>query len=338
VSVNVKAKRRAAIPKAPRQESAAEGGTQETTAAAQEADATGFAPGSLTLSEHLPPERFVRIEIPGEAYLPCNPSIAKDANGNLACLVRTVNYELGEEDGIWFRGDPAPNTRNYFVPIGSNLAPGVPQWVDDLTTRHTRVPARDGLEDARLFWWHDAWHFTCSALHHGPRVRTTMALCKLEEGRVTYLEFLPSPHGREMEKNWAPQVKDDRLSFIYAHHPSEAYELWPTKRRLYLNGYTDLERWSGGSQVIEFDGALVSIVHQRRKERNRVYYVHRMVRYGENLEPVHAGREFFFKGKQIEFCAGLVEQQGRLIASFGVKDRESWLVSLTKNQVASLLA
>jgi hypothetical protein len=165
-----------------------------------------------------------------------------------------------------------------------------------------------------------------------------MALCKLEEGRVTYLEFLPSPHGREMEKNWAPQVKDDRLSFIYAHHPSEAYELWPTKRRLYLNGYTDLERWSGGSQVIEFDGALVSIVHQRRKERNRVYYVHRMVRYGENLEPVHAGREFFFKGKQIEFCAGLVEHQGRLIASFGVKDRESWLVSLTKNQVASLLA
>lgn len=333
--MNVKAKRRAAVSEAPRQESAAEAGAKEAARAAE-----GFpaAEGGVVLSDHLPPSAFSRIEIPSEQYSPCNPSITKDDDGFLQCLVRTVNYELGDEDGIWFRGDSAPNTRNYLVPIGADLKPGTPKWVDDLDVRHTRMPARDGLEDGRLLYWQGAWWFTCSALHHGPRVRTTMALCKLDGARVSHLEFLHSPYGREMEKNWAPCVNSDRLCVVYAHHPSESYEIAPHRRRLYLGGFHDLERWSGGSQLIRYGDGWLSVVHQRRKERNRVYYVHRLVTYGSNYEPLHAGREFYFKGKQIEFCAGLVEHDGRYVMSFGVKDREAWLVSLAKNQIASLLA
>jgi hypothetical protein len=79
-------------------------------------------------------------------------------------------------------------------------------------------------------------------------------------------------------------------------------------------------------------------VHQRRKHRNRVYYAHRLVRYGNSLEPLHAGREFYFFGEQIEFCSGLAQHGDGYVMSFGVKDREAWLVSLTKNQVAQILA
>ena len=63
-------------------------------------------------------------------------------------MVRTVNYELGDEDGIWFRGDPAPNTRNYFVTIGSDFEPGAPVLVDDagvLIAGHGRVLAAKAL-------------------------------------------------------------------------------------------------------------------------------------------------------------------------------------------------
>ena len=79
------------------------------------------------------------------------------------------------------------------------------------------------------------------------------------------------------------------------------------------------------------------LVHQRRKHKNRVYYAHRLVRYNGNLEPFAAGREFYFRGEQIEFCAGVVKHDGRHVLSFGVKDREAWLVSLTPTQVAALL-
>lgn len=335
--MDVKAKRRRAVPKTPRQESPGEAGVQEA-ARAERPEATFPAEGRLVLSEHLPESAFVRLSVPeSEKYLPCNPSIAKSATGELACLVRTVNYELGEEDGIWFRGDPAPNTRNYLITLGQDLSQQSVEWVNDLMVRNTRVPARDGLEDGRLFWWRDAWWFTCTALHHGPKVRGTMALCKLDKTTVEGLEFLHSPHNREVEKNWMPLAEGEQLSFVYMHHPSESYEFFPQKRRIWLGGYAPLSGWSGGSQLIPHEGSYLGVVHQRRKHKNRVYYAHRLVRYNGNLEPYHAGREFYFRGEQIEFCPGVVEHDGRYVISFGVKDREAWLVSLTASQVAALL-
>lgn len=335
--MNAQAKRRRAVSKAPRQESPSEAGVQEG-ARAERPEATFPAEGRLVLSEHLPDSAFVRLTVPeSETFLPCNPSIAKDGHGGLSCLVRTVNYELGEEDGIWFRGDPAPNTRNYLIPLGQNLSQQSVEWVNDLMVRNTRVPARDGLEDGRLFWWRDGWWFIATALHHGPRVRGTMALCKLDKTTVTGLEFLHSPHNREVEKNWMPLVEGDQLSMVYMHHPAESYEISPVKRRIWLGGYPPLTGWSGGSQLISHGGAYLGVVHQRRKHKNRAHYAHRLVQYNGNLEPFAAGREFYFRGEQIEFCPGIVEHDGRYVVSFGVKDREAWLVSLTKNQVAALL-
>lgn len=335
--MNAQAKRRRAVSKTPRQESPAEAGVQESAGAARP-EAALPAEGRLVLSEHLPDSAFVRLSVPeSEKYAPCNPSIAKSAAGDLLCLVRTVNYELGEEDGIWFRGDSAPNTRNYLIALDQNLTQKPAEWIDDLMVRTTRHPARDGLEDGRLFWWRDAWWFTCTALHHGPRVRGTMALCKLDKTRIEHLEFLHSPHNREVEKNWMPLAEGDQLSVVYTHHPSETYELYPARRRLWMGGYAPLAGWSGGSQLIPYEGAYLGVVHQRRKQRNRVYYAHRLVQYNGNLEPFAAGREFYFRGEQIEFCAGLARHDDGYVLSFGVKDREAWLVSLTPSQVASLL-
>ena len=334
--MNAKTKRRAALPKAPRQESAAESGSQES-AGAERPEAALPAEGGVILGDHLPADAFVRLSVPAsEKYLPCNPSIAKDGAGNLACLVRTVNYELGEEDGIWFRGDPAPNTRNYFVTLDANAQQKSVEWVDDLAVRHNRLPARDGLEDARLFLFDGAWQFTCSALHHGPRVRTTMALAKLNKTHIDRFEFLHSPHSREMEKNWMPCASSSRLAFVYSHHPAESFEIAPARTRIWLGAFPILQGWSGGSQIIPYNGEWLGVVHQRRKHKNRVYYAHRLVAYNANLEPVRAGREFYFKGEQIEFCAGIVEHGGYFILSFGVKDREAWLVKLTPTQIASL--
>lgn len=337
--MNVKTKRRAAIPKAARQESpdtakeAGQGGGQE----AAETGAARFAAGRLILSEHVPESRFVRLKVECGDMFPCNPSIAKDGDGQLAVMVRCVNYLLGDEDGIWFRDDPGPNTCNYFGFLDRSLRQFEFRFVDDVEIRKTRPPAQHGLEDARLFWWENDWWFICTALHHGARVRGTMALSRLRDWRAGHFEFLHSPHGREIEKNWAPRVDGKTLSVVYAHHPVESYELAPARRRLHIDGFPALAGWSGGSQVIRHRDAWVSVVHQRRKDRNRVYYVHRVVKYDDNLAPVHVGREFHFRGNQVEFCAGLVEHEGDYVLSFGVKDREAWLVRLTDSQFASLL-
>jgi hypothetical protein len=339
--MNAKAKRRAIVPETSRQESAAATGAKEAARAAEgrAQAAEGFPQrSSLVLSDHLPASAFVRLEVPCSPMLPCNPSIAKDGDGNLRCMIRAVNYELGEEDGIWFRGDPAPNTVNYLADLANDLTVKSIVKVDDVAQRASRLPCRDGLEDARLFWFLGRWCFTASGLHHGPRVRTTMALCALDGDKVSSLEFLHSPHNAEMEKNWMPCVADGWLGFIYLHHPVESYEVHPVRRRLWLSSFPELQKWSGGSQIVPYDGERLGVVHQRRKHKNRVYYTHRLVKYNSNLEPIHAGREFYFRGEQIEFCAGLVPHNDGFVLSFGVKDREAWLVSLKATEIASLLA
>lgn len=337
--MNVKAKRRAALSKAPRQESAAESAApQERQAAESKEAAARFAPGRLILKDALPESRFVRLEVPCAPYHPCNPSIAKDGKGGLAFIVRTVNYELGEEDGIWFRDEGKPNTVNYFGTLDQNLTQTGIAKIDDEEIRQTRPPAQHGLEDARLFWWFDDWWFVCTSLFHGPRVRGTMSLARLRGSRVGHFEFLHSPHGHEMEKNWAVRVNDAQLAVVYDHRMAESYELAPSRRRLSIGTFPALEKWSGGSQVIRHGEGWVSVVHQRRKDRNRVYYVHRLVKYDDNLAPSHVGREFFLRGNQVEFCAGLVEHDGAYLLSFGVKDREAWLVKLIKEEFDALLA
>jgi len=335
--MNAKPKRRAAVPKAARQEAAIEAGAEESPGAAegrQEA-AAGFAPGSLVLSKAIPWGRFERLEIPCGEYLPCNPSVAVSENGRCAYIVRTVNYLLGEEDGIWFRGESAPNTVNYF---GFLDDPESVVRIDDGEVRSSRVPARNGLEDARLFWWRGKWHFTATALHHGPRVRGTMALCELDGHKVSSIEFLHSPHSRELEKNWMPCVKDGALMVVYSHHPAEVLQVKPLRQREWIGDFAPLAGWSGGSQLIPYEDGYIGIVHQRRKFRNRVYYVHKAVKYDTRCQPIHVGRDFYFFDEQIEFCAGLAYHGSKYILSFGVKDREAWVVRLEPAELAALLA
>ena len=279
----------------------------------------------------------MRLEVPCAPMLPCNPSVAVGPGGELRCLIRAVNYELGETDGIWFRDDPGPDTVNYIADLGDDLSLARVERVDDASQRVSRLPCRDGLEDGRLFWFRGRWRFTASGLHHGPRVRTTMALCALDGRLVDELEFLHSPHAREMEKNWMPRADGDRLSFVYSHHPAESYQLLPAREKLCFESFPELGGWSGGSQIIRHGDAWVGVVHQRRKERGRVYYAHRLVRYDDKLMPAHAGREFYFRGAQVEFCAGLAEHGGGFVLSFGVKDREAWLVRLTVAEFGALL-
>jgi len=341
--MNAQKKRHRAIPAPARQEiateaiadraprAAAEGWREECAAAALREE------GGLVLSERLPAARFVRLEVPCSPMLPCNPSVAVGPGGELRCLIRAVNYELGETDGIWFRDDPGPDTVNYIADLGDDLTMARVERVDDASQRASRLPCRDGLEDARLFWFRGRWRFTASGLHHGPRVRTTMALCALDGCLVDELEFLHSPHAREMEKNWMPLVAEERLAFVYSHHPAESYQLLPARERLCFESFPALGGWSGGSQIIPHAGALVGVVHQRRKERGRVHYAHRLVRYDDKLMPTHAGREFYFRGAQVEFCAGLAEHGGGFVLSFGVKDREAWLVRLTVAEFGALL-
>jgi hypothetical protein len=51
------------------------------------------------------------------------------------------------------------------------------------------------------------------------------------------------------------------------------------------------------------------------------------------MSPWFAFREL----RAIEFCAGLAPYGDRLVASYGVRDREAWLVSITEEDCDTCL-
>jgi hypothetical protein len=84
--------------------------------------------------------------------------------------------------------------------------------------------------------------------------------------------------------------------------------------------------------------------------KKKVVYLHRFAKFDRELENVVFSRPFYFVEIGIEFCAGLVRwefgekqlprvevgevaEPEKLVASFGVEDRESWLAEITPEAV-----
>jgi hypothetical protein len=99
------------------------------------------------------------------------------------------------------------------------------------------------------------------------------------------------------------------------------------------------EGFRGGSQVIAFDGGWLALVHEVRVRDGRRQYRHRFVWLDEANSLRRVSRPFFFHKQGVEFAAGLAWHPDgkRLLVSYGVDDRESWIAEVDANDVQWLL-
>jgi predicted GH43/DUF377 family glycosyl hydrolase len=89
------------------------------------------------------------------------------------------------------------------------------------------------------------------------------------------------------------------------------------------------------------EGRWLAIVHEVAVENDgRRIYEHRFVLFDQaadwslvSVSPVFAFRE----QRAIEFAAGLAVVGDRLVASFGVRDAEAWLVALRTEDVLEVM-
>lgn len=297
------------------------------------------------LARHVPSFQPHRLALDiRDGWVATNPSVIND-DGRPRVLVRTVNYtitpdgqyEIRGSDGARSSGNPI-HTRNCLVQLSRELTVSESH---ELALPDGWPPAQYGLvrgfEDSRLFKWNgQLW--TISTV----RELTPQGWCKLVLAPVT-----PAGYGgwaqlraneRAHEKNWMPWVRGDELRFVYrlgiltdrngefaAHHPCAA----------------ELSHISGGSQVIEAGGRYLALVHEARPTPGRSirHYFHRFVSLNADGAPDRISAPFVFFDRQIEFAAGLAyfPDQRRLMASFGVMDREAWLASMDIEDVISFL-
>jgi len=280
-----------------------------------------------------------RISFPTvDDYVLTNPSIINH-NGKPLAIVRAVNYSITAEGCYEIRGlqgscnrDNPISTDNYLVSLDHQL-----KAIDSTRIQWERPPAQYhlviGLEDMRLFEVDGQLQASACVREQNKEGWCEQVLLFLDGNKVCGWHPM-RPEERRHEKNWMPWVEKGQLRFVYRLgtlvNPSG--EITYQERPAF-----DANHISGGSQVVQLDARTwVALVHEARhipgRPHNR-YYQHRFVSFKPYGGVDKISQPFFFHDRQIEFAAGLALVDGKLIASYGVRDCEAWLATMDPDEV-----
>lgn len=218
-----------------------------------------------------------------------------------------------------------------------------------------------GTEDFRLFKWNDKFYIsgTCHILHEhvleplyenehfgGTHVgKIELSQIEINEygiNEVTRLRIRNPENNRFMEKNWMP-VLDMPFYFVRWCNPFELLKINPESdvpevvlRKDYVE---ELKDYRGSSQIIPFEENRIAVLHEKetRIEDGNKPYLHKIVIWDKDWNIVKVSDSFTFFGERIEFCAGITEHEGSFIISFGVDDKRSYLLKISKDNLKSFI-
>jgi predicted GH43/DUF377 family glycosyl hydrolase len=204
-----------------------------------------------------------------------------------------------------------------------------------------------GLEDLRLNQIGDTLLASATVRDLGPPDGTAR-MATVEIDRATRscraVECPESTPGRH-EKNWMPIT--GRMGWIYScSHDGLVWTAtgtgpgvwWVTSQ---AESPPVAAQFRGGSQAVPVgDGRWLAIVHEVAEGGDWRVYEHRFVLFNERdhwaiekVSPPFAFRET----RAIEFAAGLALRGMRLVASFGVRDAEAWMVQMALPDVMAIM-
>jgi glycosyltransferase involved in cell wall biosynthesis len=281
---------------------------------------------------------------PPDGYRASNPSITR-RDDEILMVQRCVNYTVSEDARHYHTRNNEPiQTRNFLLRLS-----------DDLETRSSTeilLPADMpepsfkavlGFEDMRLFAWrNELW--TCSTIREqNPEGYCEQVLARLEDKepgpyRLSNWRVLRPNAPRRHEKNWMPHVVGKALQFMYLCDPTHVID---EQARTVSETTPPIMGgdFRGGSQLIEFDGGWLTLIHEVIFRDGARIYLHRFVWFDKADSLKRVSRLFFFQKKGIEFAAGLAwhPDGSRLIASYGVGDGESWMATIDADDVRKIL-
>jgi hypothetical protein len=283
-----------------------------------------------------------RIEVPDETGAQHNPSVCVMGN-ELRAVVRVLH------DG---------KTTNYAARVTDDWGLVDISQIDASLFGQGNLRGFTQVEDLRLIHWRDRL-WAIAAVHDGRPTAIRQALVEFDKTGTTIVAAHVQ-HSTRHEKNWMPFVDEDRLRLVYSTDPliastiDSAYRAVPGAPPTHQStGHV-----RGGSQLVPWYGGWLGIVHQVYRPlqvapgHNRmlsdfwiapspspisghakVVYVHRFALFDRALTEVVLGAPWYWKTLGIEFCAGLTRWRDRLVAGFGVADKEAWLAEIADEVV-----
>lgn len=242
------------------------------------------------------------------AYRNCNFKPKENASGKTSFITtaKLVDGKLEQYNNIRYRGY------------------GVPLW-----------DRYNGMEDPRLIEWRGSqWCLFVRPNHQITRI--FMVLLNLDNGSSFIIH---DPLGRNFTKNWMPYVHEDNLYFVVDVSPLRVYRFDDGVMSLYHEHEFSIGNIivHGGSNIIDFDGLRVGLVHGSFEVDGNWFYWHSVAQWSEEWMRMRLGKPFFFSEKTIEFSLCIQNINDKIVIPYSVRDENVTLVSLTHDQFRKLL-
>lgn len=282
---------------------------------------------------------------PPEGYHPLNPSVARWGE-QIMLVQRTANFILNGDNQYETPNGAPVHTRNFLLRLDPMLK--IESSTEILPPRDMPEPLYPrviGFEDMRLFSWQSELWCTSTVRELTEEGWCDQVLARIDQrpnqdSRLTDWRVLRPEGQRRHEKNWMPLVDHDRLQFIYLCDPTRILDEQARNVAETLPQITAAD-FRGSSQVIPFDGGWLALIHEvlSGHDSQRRTYQHRFVWLDEARVLRRVSRAFYFHKSAVEFAAGLAWHPDgkRLMVSFSVQDRESWIATVDAEDVRNVL-
>jgi len=279
-----------------------------------------------TLEKLCPSAEHTKIRFdPPNGYRPMNPSICRH-DGALWCVVRAVNYSMSGRNYTIDDPDGVVRTENYLGKLedGELVEAELMRDLDE----SPRCPSRIvGYEDVRLVSLGEELAASATVCDHEPNRRMIGRLYLNDEGDVNYVDVQET--NQEHEKNWMPLSVNGELAWIYSLDPT-AILPGPLNECPFA-----LEHLRGGA-AIAFDGGYLCVTHEVVEADEGRIYLHRFVELDSEFHVTAVSPAWVFAHYGIEFACGMVLDGDELVVSYGVQDREAWVVRVGVKEIEAM--
>ena len=298
-----------------------------------------------------------------------NPSIFKDDNGDLICILRHVNYTLVHSEAnqmfpsLWGplsylhpEKDMTLRTYNYLCRLNKDLEITDSCLID---TSDLDVEAKwefVGLEDARLVKWDNKYYAIGVRRDTTPNGQGRMEMSEIvidkdnwSAKEVSRLRIpAPGDDNSYCEKNWYP-ILDKPYHFVKWTAPSEIVRTYPDLPERCEQVSHDSTKMldadqRGGSQLIPWGNIYLSITHEVNLFNNYLsqkdgIYRHRLCVWDKDYKLIGVSPQpFSFLDARIEFAAGATTQDDNLLISFGFQDNAAFILKVPNNVVEDMIS
>ena len=268
-----------------------------------------------------------------------NPSIGHHPKKGFVAAIRSSNYVILANGKYDVTEGNTIQSQVWFSELDKDLKCKDLRQID---VSGVGVYLNRGLEDPKVFWRDNAWHFTCVMMEQGHTPVARMAIAKLDPKcrKIVSLEKFAGIDAKRPEKNWMlPSEPNPNFDFIYGPNMTIKDGMLSTR----MTDHPDISMLRGNTNLHSLgDGTYLGVMHRTYINNKTIYspttfgttlvhertYVHYFVKFDTEGRIISLSKGFIFYKPGVEFAAGLVARDKDFLISFGRWDMSSHIAVL----------